>query len=252
MHRGKTNLEFWWQKRDLYPTPTLPIAPTQTADSPMDGREETEWKTNRGGNWKWEVFPGMENNDFCPMEVNGGSRGALWCSPVPAHEITNLLVPPNRRLTNRRTPEGFEGNTAGPITSFRVCAPFHTIDSRGSSSSSKDLQARGQKSGCPWVLRFGGCRGESTLDPAFRSALGCPATDTGTACNIHEHAWMHEFRRVQTRQQGVSDTSPESTPPPPHGRAVLCWLKFNFMKNSTEWNLVSREEKKDLPNYLSL
>lgn len=39
------------------------------------------------------------------------------------------------------------------------------------------------------------------------------------------YMYMHEFRRVQTQERDVSDTSPESTPTPahrPHPRAAFC------------------------------
>lgn len=135
--------------RPLSPTsPSPPIAPTQT--------ETAQWMEGWNGRGrptevdrKWEVFPRTENNDF------GSSQGTVWCSPVPAHEITNFLVrPPQHRLTNKRAPEGFEGNAAGPIMYHEVCPPFHAVHSR----SSRDFQAGGHRSGCPWVLGGGHCR----------------------------------------------------------------------------------------------
>lgn len=109
-----------------------------------------------------------------------------------------------RRPTNRRASEGFEGNAAGPITSYKVCSLFHTVHSR---SSSRDLQEGRSQVRVPLGVGWGGgvrAAAAVLLSTAWQLTRAPHAT----------YIYMHEYRRVQTRERDVSDTSPKSTPPP--------------------------------------
>lgn len=234
MHRGKTNLEFWWQKRNLYP-PLPPKYPSCTYGGQPNGRKEGRKRKGRPTeDRKWEVFPRMENNDFCPMEVNGSSQGALWCSPFPAHEITNLLpVTPITTLmcrpTNRRASEGFKGNAAGPITSYKVCSLFHTVHSR---SSSRNLQGGRSQVRVPLGVGWGGgvrATAAVLLSTAWQLTRAPHRMQHTCTCmnsdvRKHESGMWVTLHPSQPPPRLTHSTAPASTPIP-----ELPYIDSNFL-----------------------
>lgn len=121
MHRGKTNLEFWWQKDDLYPSFTQTGWTEGKGGGKGDGQRET-------GGWKreWEVSKRLENNNFGYIYVSMACRKPCEVLRFRAAELDLSLA------TNIRVSRGLWGS--GHILLVLDCVLFFLSSAAAESS----------------------------------------------------------------------------------------------------------------------